>query len=112
MAAKPPSAEWCSKATAAAYTASPPFSTLSRRQFANALSAYESGRVIAHTVDGEKHGARYSAPLLGTIYTQLNERDLADEGGKRSYTRGRALLRRLVAPEDAEGPAGDFGRAD
>jgi len=47
---------------------------------------------------------RCNALLPGTIRTQLNERDLADEG-KRRYMEGRIPLGRLGQPEDMAGPA-------
>ncbi|KAI1104379.1 3-oxoacyl-reductase [Jackrogersella minutella] len=51
-----------------------------------------------------KHGIRCNALLPGTIRTQLNDEDLADEG-KRSYMEGRIPLGRTGDPRDMAGPA-------
>ncbi|TID26618.1 NAD(P)-binding protein [Venturia nashicola] len=51
-----------------------------------------------------KYGIRCNALLPGTIKTQLNEEDLADEG-KRAYTEGRIPLGRTGDPGDLVGPA-------
>jgi L-rhamnose 1-dehydrogenase len=49
-------------------------------------------------------GIRCNALLPGTIRTQLNEEDLADEG-KRKYMEGRIPLGRLGRTHDLAGPA-------
>jgi len=51
-----------------------------------------------------KHGIRCNAILPGTIKTQLNEEDLADDE-KRKYMEGRIPLGRTGVPEDLGGPA-------
>lgn len=51
-----------------------------------------------------KYGIRCNALLPGTIRTQLNEKDLADEG-KRKYMEGRIPLGRTGVPGDLAGPA-------
>ncbi|PNY25774.1 L-rhamnose-1-dehydrogenase [Tolypocladium capitatum] len=51
-----------------------------------------------------RHGIRCNALLPGTIRTQLNEGDLADEG-KRAYMEGRIPLGRTGEPRDMAGPA-------
>lgn len=51
-----------------------------------------------------RHGIRCNALLPGTIRTQLNEGDLADEG-KRRYMEGRIPLGRTGEPRDMAGPA-------
>lgn len=51
-----------------------------------------------------KHGIRCNALLPGTIKTQLNEEDLADDA-KRSYMEGRIPLGRTGVPKDMAGPA-------
>ena len=51
-----------------------------------------------------KHGIRCNALLPGTVRTQLNEEDLADDG-KRSYMEGRIPLGRTGEPADLAGPA-------
>jgi len=51
-----------------------------------------------------KYGIRCNALLPGTIRTQLNEEDLADEG-KRGYMEGRIPLGRTGEPKDLAGPA-------
>ncbi|KAF9882470.1 hypothetical protein CkaCkLH20_00506 [Colletotrichum karsti] len=51
-----------------------------------------------------KHGIRCNALLPGTIKTQLNEEDLADDA-KRAYTEGRIPLGRTGVPSDLAGPA-------
>lgn len=51
-----------------------------------------------------KHGIRCNALLPGTIRTQLNDKDLADEA-KREYMEGRIPLGRLGRTEDLVGPA-------
>ena len=50
-----------------------------------------------------KHGIRCNALLPGTIRTQLNEADMADD--KREYMEGRIPLGRLGKTEDMAGPA-------
>lgn len=50
------------------------------------------------------YGIRCNALLPGTIRTQLNDEDLADEG-KRKYMEGRVPLGRLGKTEDLAGPA-------
>lgn len=50
-----------------------------------------------------KHGIRCNAVLPGTILTDINKDDLADEA-KRSYMEGRIPLGRLGQPEDLAGP--------
>ena len=50
-----------------------------------------------------KHGIRCNALLPGTILTEINRDDLADEA-KRSYMEGRIPLGRLGQPEDMVGP--------
>lgn len=50
-----------------------------------------------------KHGIRCNSVLPGTILTDINKDDLADEG-KRSYMEGRIPLGRLGKPEDLAGP--------
>ncbi|RYP20176.1 hypothetical protein DL765_002935 [Monosporascus sp. GIB2] len=51
-----------------------------------------------------KHGIRCNALLPGTIKTQLNEADLADDE-KRRYMEGRIPLGRTGVPHDLAGPA-------
>ncbi|KAL2756084.1 hypothetical protein ACRALDRAFT_1042867 [Sodiomyces alcalophilus JCM 7366] len=51
-----------------------------------------------------KYNIRCNALLPGTIRTQLNEEDLADEA-KRTYTEGRIPLGRTGVPQDLAGPA-------
>lgn len=51
-----------------------------------------------------KHGIRCNALLPGTIKTQLNEEDLADDA-KRQYMEGRIPLGRTGVPKDMAGPA-------
>ena len=51
-----------------------------------------------------RYNIRCNALLPGTIRTQLNEEDLADEQ-KRSYMEGRIPLGRLGQPIDLAGPA-------
>lgn len=51
-----------------------------------------------------KHGIRCNALLPGTIRTQLNEADLANDE-KRRYTEGRIPLGRTGEPRDLAGPA-------
>lgn len=51
-----------------------------------------------------KHGIRCNALLPGTIQTQLNEADLADDA-KRTYMEGRIPLGRTGVPADLAGPA-------
>jgi L-rhamnose 1-dehydrogenase len=50
-----------------------------------------------------KHGIRCNSVLPGTILTDINKDDLADEG-KRKYMEGRIPLGRLGAPDDLAGP--------
>ncbi|KFA74490.1 hypothetical protein S40288_08503 [Stachybotrys chartarum IBT 40288] len=51
-----------------------------------------------------KHGIRCNALLPGTVRTQLNEEDLADDA-KRTYMEGRIPLGRTGVPSDLAGPA-------
>ncbi|KAI0388974.1 3-oxoacyl-reductase [Xylariaceae sp. FL0594] len=51
-----------------------------------------------------KHRIRCNALLPGTVRTQLNEEDLADDA-KRSYMEGRIPLGRTGLPHDLAGPA-------
>lgn len=51
-----------------------------------------------------KYGIRCNALLPGTIRTQLNEQDLADDA-KRGYMEGRIPLGRTGVPSDLAGPA-------
>lgn len=51
-----------------------------------------------------KYNIRCNALLPGTIRTQLNEEDLADEE-KRAYMEGRIPLGRTGVPQDLVGPA-------
>ncbi|KAK8076527.1 short-chain dehydrogenase [Apiospora phragmitis] len=51
-----------------------------------------------------KHGIRCNALLPGTIRTQLNDADLADDA-KRKYMEGRIPLGRTGAPADMAGPS-------
>ncbi|CAK7240584.1 MAG: L-rhamnose-1-dehydrogenase [Sporothrix thermara] len=51
-----------------------------------------------------KYGIRCNSLLPGTIRTQLNDVDLADEA-KRTYVEGRTPLGRLGLPKDMAGPA-------
>jgi L-rhamnose 1-dehydrogenase len=51
-----------------------------------------------------KYGIRCNALLPGTIKTQLNEEDLADEE-KKKYMESRIPLGRTGKPEDLAGPA-------
>lgn len=51
-----------------------------------------------------KYGVRCNALLPGTVRTQLNEEDLADEA-KRGYMEGRIPLGRIGVPADLAGPA-------
>ncbi|KAG6842237.1 hypothetical protein C0991_000207 [Blastosporella zonata] len=50
-----------------------------------------------------KYGIRANAVLPGTIATDINKEDLADEK-KREYTVNRTVLKRLGAPDDISGP--------
>jgi len=50
-----------------------------------------------------KHRIRCNALLPGTILTEINREDLADDA-KRSYMQGRIPLGRLGQPEDMVGP--------
>ncbi|MDQ0839884.1 SDR family NAD(P)-dependent oxidoreductase [Sphingomonas faeni] len=50
-----------------------------------------------------KHGIRCNSVLPGTILTDINKDDLADEG-KRNYMEKRIPLGRLGAPDDLAGP--------
>ncbi|WP_213979843.1 SDR family NAD(P)-dependent oxidoreductase [Sphingomonas sp. dw_22] len=50
-----------------------------------------------------KHNIRCNSVLPGTILTEINKDDLADEG-KRRYMEGRIPLGRLGQPEDMVGP--------
>lgn len=50
-----------------------------------------------------KHGIRCNSVLPGTILTEINKDDLADEA-KRTYMEGRVPLGRLGQPEDMVGP--------
>ncbi len=50
------------------------------------------------------HGIRCNALLPGTVRTQLNEEDLADDA-KRAYMEGRIPLGRTGVPPDLAGPA-------
>ncbi|MCH8686192.1 SDR family NAD(P)-dependent oxidoreductase [Pedomonas mirosovicensis] len=50
-----------------------------------------------------KHGIRCNSVLPGTILTDINKEDLADEA-KRKYMEGRVPLGRLGQPEDLAGP--------
>ncbi len=49
------------------------------------------------------HGIRCNSVLPGTILTEINKDDLADEA-KRTYMEGRVPLGRLGQPEDMVGP--------
>jgi L-rhamnose 1-dehydrogenase len=51
-----------------------------------------------------KYNIRCNALLPGTIRTQLNEEDLADDA-KRKYMEGRIPLGRTGEPKDLAGPA-------
>lgn len=51
-----------------------------------------------------EYNIRCNALLPGTIRTQLNDEDLADES-KRKYMEGRIPLGRLGQPKDLAGPA-------
>jgi L-rhamnose 1-dehydrogenase len=51
-----------------------------------------------------QYNIRCNALLPGTIRTQLNDEDLADESKKR-YMEGRIPLGRLGQPQDLAGPA-------
>ncbi|KAJ1333757.1 L-rhamnose 1-dehydrogenase [Microdochium nivale] len=51
-----------------------------------------------------KYGIRCNALLPGTVRTQLNEEDLADDA-KREYMEGRIPLGRTGVPHDLAGPA-------
>jgi L-rhamnose 1-dehydrogenase len=51
-----------------------------------------------------RHGIRCNSLLPGTILTEINKDDLADED-KRRYMEGRIPLGRLGQPEDMVGPA-------
>ncbi|EYB22214.1 hypothetical protein FG05_09882 [Fusarium graminearum] len=51
-----------------------------------------------------EHGIRCNALLPGTIRTQLNDADLADDT-KRAYMEGRIPLGRTGSPSDTAGPA-------
>ncbi|KAI1467767.1 NAD(P)-binding protein [Daldinia caldariorum] len=51
-----------------------------------------------------RHGIRCNALLPGTIRTQLNDEDLADDA-KRAYMEGRIPLGRTGDPRDMAGPA-------
>lgn len=50
-----------------------------------------------------RHGIRCNSVLPGTILTDINKEDLADEG-KRRYMESRVPLGRLGQPEDLAGP--------
>ncbi|MDJ0275926.1 SDR family NAD(P)-dependent oxidoreductase [Sphingomonas sp. 2R-10] len=50
-----------------------------------------------------RHGIRCNSVLPGTILTEINKDDLADEG-KRKYMESRVPLGRLGQPEDMVGP--------
>jgi L-rhamnose 1-dehydrogenase len=50
-----------------------------------------------------KHGIRCNSLLPGTILTEINKEDLADQK-KRAYMEGRIPLGRLGVPEDMVGP--------
>ena len=50
-----------------------------------------------------RHGIRCNSVLPGTILTDINKEDLADEA-KRAYMAGRVPLGRLGQPDDLEGP--------
>ncbi|MBB3912662.1 L-rhamnose 1-dehydrogenase [Sphingomonas desiccabilis] len=50
-----------------------------------------------------KHGIRCNSVLPGTILTEINKEDLADDG-KRRYMEARTPLGRLGQPEDMVGP--------
>ena len=50
-----------------------------------------------------KYGIRCNSVLPGTILTDINKEDLADEA-KRKYMAGRVPLGRLGQPDDLEGP--------
>lgn len=50
-----------------------------------------------------RHGIRCNSVLPGTILTEINRDDLADEA-KRKYMEGRVPLGRLGQPEDLAGP--------
>jgi L-rhamnose 1-dehydrogenase len=50
-----------------------------------------------------RHGIRCNSVLPGTILTEINKDDLADQE-KRSYMEGRVPLGRLGQPEDLAGP--------
>ncbi|MFZ5746749.1 MAG: SDR family NAD(P)-dependent oxidoreductase [Pseudomonadota bacterium] len=50
-----------------------------------------------------RHGIRCNSVLPGTILTEINKDDLADEA-KRKYMEGRVPLGRLGQPEDLAGP--------
>lgn len=51
-----------------------------------------------------RHGIRCNALLPGTVATQLNDEDLADDA-KRRYMEGRIPLGRTGVPADLAGPA-------
>ena len=51
-----------------------------------------------------KYSIRCNALLPGTIRTQLNDEDMADEK-KKAYMEGRIPLGRLGQPHDLAGPA-------
>ncbi|KLU83733.1 hypothetical protein MAPG_02784 [Magnaporthiopsis poae ATCC 64411] len=51
-----------------------------------------------------RYGIRCNALLPGTIKTQLNDADLADDA-KRAYMEGRIPLGRTGEPADMAGPA-------
>ena len=51
-----------------------------------------------------RYGIRCNSLLPGTILTEINTDDLADER-KRKYMEGRVPLGRLGVPEDMAGPA-------
>ena len=51
-----------------------------------------------------KYSIRCNALLPGTIKTQLNVRDLENDG-KRAYMEGRIPLGRIGEPKDLAGPA-------
>ncbi|PTB64530.1 NAD(P)-binding protein [Trichoderma citrinoviride] len=62
------------------------------------------GSIIGMSSISALYGIRCNALLPGTIRTQLNEEDLADDA-KRSYMEGRIPLGRTGEPGDLAGPA-------